>query len=98
MTLHGHHHLLRGKTVPAPQRLGIFAAVSVIIRHVFAHNAGRIAGNIETGFEAVLQLHTGGIFRINGGPCRTGRFDLLGFLSHEISVFRHLNIPQMSYG
>ena len=84
--------------MPATQRLGVFAAVGVIIGHVFAHNTGRIAGNIKSGFEAVLQLHAGGIFRVNGGPSRARGFDLLGFLSHEISVFRHLNIPQTSYG
>ena len=89
VTLDGHHHLLRGETVPAAQRLRVIAAVSIVIGHVLTHDVGRVARHIETRFKAVLQLHTGGIFGVNGGPAGTAIFNGGCFLGDEIKVFAH---------
>ena len=57
MLLDRNHLLLTDKTVPAAQRLRVIRWVSVVGRHVFAHDFRGIASNIETCAEPVLRAH-----------------------------------------
>src|SRR5690606_29391004 len=43
--------LLTDEAVPATQRLGVFAAVSVVLSHVLAHDLGSVTSDIQTGAE-----------------------------------------------
>ena len=60
--------LLADETVPAAQRLRVFGRIGIVVRHVAAHDRGRVAGDVEAGLEAVLRTHAGGGFRIDGVP------------------------------
>jgi len=69
--LDGDQLLLTDKAVPAAQGLGVLAAVSVVLFHVLAHDRGGVFGDIQTGLEAVLGLHTSGVFGVDGIPGAT---------------------------
>ena len=58
MLLDRNHLLLGNEPVPATERLRVLCGVSIISRHVFAHNFCGVAGNVEARLETVLQLHT----------------------------------------
>ncbi len=51
--------LLADKAVPTPQGLGVLTAVSVVLRHILAHDRRRVPGDIQASPEAVLQAHAG---------------------------------------
>ncbi len=76
MLLDRNHLLLRDESVPAAKRLRILCRVSIIGRHVFAHDLGSVTRNVEPGLETVLQLHTGDGFCANRIPGSLMRGDL----------------------
>lgn len=57
MLLHRDQLLLGDEAVPAAERLGVFCGVRVIGGHVAAHQRRRVPGDVEAGFETVLQTH-----------------------------------------
>jgi len=60
--------LLPDEAVPAAQRLGVLGRIGIVVRHVAAHDGGRVAGDVEAGLEAVLGAHAGCGFRVDGIP------------------------------
>ena len=60
--------LLTDETVPATQGLGVLGAVGVVFGHVLAHDGCGVFGDVQTGFETVLDAHTRGRFRVNPIP------------------------------
>src|SRR5690606_8767724 len=57
--LDGDQFLLTNKTVPATQRLSVFGFVFIELSHVTTHDGGGVLSDVQTGFEFVLQTHTG---------------------------------------
>ena len=71
--------LLRDETMPAAERLCVVRRVTVIGRHVVAHDRGRVTGDVEAGLKAVLHAHTGDGFGADRVPCAVlGANDLAG--------------------
>ena len=69
--LDGDHFLLADKAMPAAQRLGELRRIGIVLRHITAHDVGRVLGNVQTGFEPVLGTHTSSGFRTNSIPGAT---------------------------
>ena len=65
---HRDHLLLRHKTVPAAERLGVLPVVGIVGSHVAAHDGGGVFGDVQAGFEAVLQTHPLNELGIDGMP------------------------------
>src|SRR3546814_19041645 len=62
------HLLLRDEAVPAAERLGVVGGVGVIGRHVGAHDARGVAGDVEAAAELVLGAHAGAAFTVDPVP------------------------------
>ncbi|MGY4485934.1 hypothetical protein ACVWWR_005125 [Bradyrhizobium sp. LM3.2] len=72
--------LLGDEAVPAAQRLGVLGRVAVIGGHVGSHQRRGVAGNVETGLEAILQAHAGDGLGRHTVPGRLGLEERLGRL------------------
>ena len=64
----GNQFLLTDETVPATQRLSVLSGIGIVGSHVFTHDLGCVLGNIQTGFETVLQTHTSNRLRADRVP------------------------------
>src|SRR3546814_9060173 len=62
------HLLLRDEAVPAAERLGVVGGVGVIGRHVGAHDARGVAGDVEAAAKLVLGEHAGDAFNVERVP------------------------------
>ncbi|KAI1690490.1 hypothetical protein DdX_22452 [Ditylenchus destructor] len=60
--------LLADKAVPAAERLGVVRGIGVIGRHIAAHDACGVFGDVEAGREPVLQPHPRDRFSIDAVP------------------------------
>ena len=90
MLLDGDHLLLADEPVPAAERLGVKGGVGVIGRHVLAHDRGRIAGDVETRLETVLQAHPRHGFGVDAVPGAVLAFDELLHLGNMALIFVRL--------
>ena len=72
------HLLLGDEAVPAAERLGVLGRIRVIGRHVLAHDRGGVAGDVETGLEAVLQAHAGDGLGVDAVPGAALALDAAG--------------------
>ena len=87
--LHRDHLLLGDETVPAAERLGVLGRVGIIGCHVLPHDVGGVAGDVEAGLEAILQLHSGNRFGADGVPGSVLCCDQLAGFGYLVFV-RHL--------
>ena len=93
---HRNQFLLSDKTVPAAQRLGVVGRIGIVFGHVAAHDGSGVFGNVQAGFEAVLQTHTGNVFRRDGCPTLTVRlFDLFRCFDFFL-IISHCDAPLLS--
>ena len=94
---HRNQFLLSDKTVPAAQRLGVVGRIGIVFGHVAAHDGGGVFGNVQAGFEAVLQTHTGNVFRGDGCPTLTVRlFDLFRCFDFFL-IISHCDAPYILF-
>ena len=68
MLLDADQLLLRDEAVPAAKRLRVMGRVRIIGSHVLAHDVRGVAGNVEPGGKAVLDLHPRRRFCVDGSP------------------------------
>ncbi len=68
----GDQLLLTDETVPATQGLGVLGGVGVVLGHVFAHDVCGVLGDVQTGFEAVLEAHASSKLRVDCAPAAAG--------------------------
>ena len=82
------HFLLRDESVPAAQRLSVLPRVRVVGRHVAAHDARSVLGNVQTRLEAILNAHTRYRFSADSVPRSLARvYRTLGL--RDIISIRH---------
>ena len=70
--------LLGDEAVPAAQRLRVLGGIGVIGRHVGPHQRRGVAGDVQTGLEAVLQAHARDGLGGHPVPGRLGLEERLG--------------------
>ncbi|MEZ0020019.1 hypothetical protein ABIE76_004666 [Sinorhizobium fredii] len=86
--LQGDDLLLCDEAVPATERLGVLARILVIGGHVPAHDGSRVARDVQSGPEAVLQTHAGNRFGGYAAPVavaldQAGCFIEVSFIGHD---------------
>src|SRR5690606_29302307 len=81
--------LLTDKAVPTAQRLGVLAAVRIVLCHILTHDRCRVPGDIKASTEAVLQAHASGRFRVDVIPGTAVLFPQLGQFSNFILNYGH---------
>ena len=87
--LDGNQLLLADETVPAAQGLGVLRGVRVVLGHVLAHDLRGVLRDLDTGLEAVLELHAGGVFGVDRIPGVPAGIAQGGELVDEFLVSRH---------
>src|SRR5690606_35418310 len=86
MLLDGDHLLLADEAVPAAERLGVLCRISLICRHVTAHDASSIAGDVQTRAETVLHAHACSRFSCDAAPVLVAADDLFK-IAYAVPVF-----------